>query len=396
VNEKVTALVVTLDEAKTEQLRAVFASLPGFDVKLEGAKFADCVAKLKQSAADVAVVFLDEQPGAGCVILEEIKKTHEAVFAFAVSSERSAEIIVKAIRAGADELLSAMPTAEELLKALVKVAERRKTQVDYQKKSNKIVTFHSPHGGVGVTTTAINFALELKRLTRDEVVLVDLDLQRGETPVFLNFQPAYNILDVCEGIAGLDPVLLKGSLHSHPSGLQVLAPPANVEDCEAVHPDHVEKILNLLREMYRWVIVDTGSYLNEVTLVALERANRVYLLSDNMVPTVRACQRVLDTLVRLGIDTECFQAVVSKPLPRSEISAKDVAEALKCEVVACIPYDDSTAVAAANQGLALREVNARSAAVEAIEELAKKQAGIEDNARTSRGLFGRLFSEARP
>jgi len=134
------------------------------------------------------VVFLDEQPGAGCVISRRSKRTQESIFAFAVSSERSAEIIVKAIRAGADELLSAMPTSEELLKALVKVIEKRRTSLDQQKKSNRIITFYSPHGGVGVTTTAINFALELKRLTRDEVVLVDLDFQRGESPVFLNFQ----------------------------------------------------------------------------------------------------------------------------------------------------------------------------------------------------------------
>jgi pilus assembly protein CpaE len=249
---------------------------------------------------------------------------------------------------------------------------------------------------VGVTSTALNFALELKRLTREEVVLVDLDLQRGESPVFLNFQAAYNILDVCEGIAGLDPVLLKGSLHSHPTGLQVLAPPTNVEDCEAIQADHVEKILNLLREMFRWVVVDTSSHLNEIALVALERANRVYMVCDNMVPTVRACQRSLDTLVRLGIDTENFRVIMGRPYPRSEITAKDISEALKCEVVASIPYDETTAVAAANQGLPLREVNARSPLVEAIEELAKKEAGIEERARSSRGLFGKLFSEARP
>jgi Flp pilus assembly CpaE family ATPase len=87
---------------------------------------------------------------------------------------------------------------------------------------------------------------------------------------------------------------------------------------------------------------------------------------------------------------------MSKPFARSEITAKDVSEALKCEVVASIPYDDATAVAAANQGLPLREVSARSNIVEAIEELAKKEAGIEEGARNSRGLFGRLFSEARP
>jgi hypothetical protein len=166
---------------------------------------------------------------------------------------------------------------------------------------------------------------------------------------FLNFQPSYNI----RRLRGSRLIRYsERSLHSHPAG-SGLAPPTNVEDCEAVQPDHVEKILNLLRDMYRWVVVDTSSHLNEVTLVALERANRVYLLCDNMVPTVRACQRMLDTLSRLGIDTEQFRAVMSKPFPRSEITAKDVSEALKCEVVASIPYDDSTSVAAANQGLPL-------------------------------------------
>ena len=395
MNEKITALVVTLDESKTQSLREVFDALPGFDVHVESAKFAECVSKLKQSPADVAVVFLEEQPGSGCVILEEIKKTRENIFAFAVSSERSAEVIVKAIRAGADELLSSIPNDEELLKAFVKVVEKRRLQPAELKASSKILTVHSPHGGAGVTTLALNMALELRRLTNEEVVLVDLDLQGGESPVYLNFQPSYNILDVCEHIEGLDPVLLKGSLHSHPSGLQILAPPINVEDCEAVLPDHVEKILGLLKEMFRYVVVDTSNQLSETVLVALEKADKVFLVSDNMVPSVRACQRVLDTLDRLGIEFENFGVVLNKPQPRSEITAKDMAEALKCDVVASFPFDDTTAVLAANQGTPLREVNARSALAEAIEDLVKKTANVTESSQGSRGLFGRLFSEAR-
>ena len=395
MNEKITALVVTHDESKTNSLRDVFGSLPGFEVSVESAKFAECISKLKQSPVDVAVVFLEEQPGSGCVILEDIKKTRENIFAFAISSERSAEVIVKAIRAGADELLSSLPNEEELLKAFIKVVERRRTRGSDEKVGSQILTIHSPHGGSGVTTVAMNMALELRRLTNEEVVLVDFDLQGGETPVYLNFQPSYNVLDVCESIEGLDPVLLKGSLHSHPSGLQILAPPSNVEDSEAVGPEHVEKILNLLKDMYRFVVVDTSSYLNEVTLVSLEHADKVYLVSDNMVPSVRACQRTLDTLDRLGIDFDNFRVVLNKPQPRSEITAKDMGDALKCEVIASLPFDDTTAVIAANQGTPLREVNARSPLAEAIEDLAKKFAKVEDSTQNSRGLFGRLFSEAR-
>ncbi|RMD84845.1 MAG: DNA-binding response regulator, partial [Candidatus Dadabacteria bacterium] len=122
MSEKIKALVVTQDGGKVEQLRASFEALPGFEVREDVAPFSDCLSRASQFNPDVAVVFLDEQPGsAGCLILEQLKKTRDNLFVFAVSSERSAELIVKAIRAGADELISTMPSSEELLKAFVRI-----------------------------------------------------------------------------------------------------------------------------------------------------------------------------------------------------------------------------------------------------------------------------------
>lgn len=395
VEEKVTALVVTLDDSKTEQLRNAFAALPGFDVAVEASKFVDCVGKVRSCKPDVAVVFLEEQPGSGCVTLEEIKKARENLFAFAVSSERSAEVIIKAIRAGADELLSAVPSEEELLKALIRIAERRKTTKSDDEPSSQVVTVYSPNGGTGCTTLAINLATELRRVTNEEVVLVDLDLQGGASPVYLNFNAAYTILDVCQAIDNLDPVLMKGSLHSHESGVQVLAPPANIEDSEAVSPTDIEKIVEALRGLYPYVVIDTSSYLNEVNLVAIEQADTVFFVTDNMVPSVRATQRAFDTFDRLGISQDVFQLVLSKPVPKSDVSAKDMAEALNSEVAFSLPYDDTTAVVAANQGTPLRDINVKSPLAEAIGAVAKAVAGLGDASEPGRGLFGRLFSEAR-
>jgi len=395
VEEKVTALVVTLDDAKTERLRNAFAALPGFDVTVEGTKFVDSVGKVRACKPDIAVVFLEEQPGSGCVTLEEIKKVRENLFAFAVSSERSAEVIIKAIRAGADELIANVPSEEELLKALIRIAERRKTSKSDAGPSSQVVTVYAPHGGTGCTTLAINLATELRRITNEEVVLVDLDLQGGASPVYLNFNAAYTILDVCQAIENLDPVLMKGSLHSHESGVQVLAPPANVEDSEAVAPGDVEKIVAALRGLYPYVVIDTGAYLNEVNLVAIEQSDTVFFVTDNMVPSVRATQRAFDTFDRLGISQDLFKLVLSKPVPKSDISAKDLAEALKSEVAFSLPYDDTTAVAAANQGTPLRDVNVKSPLAEAIGAVAKAVAGFSADTQAGRGLFGRLFSETR-
>lgn len=390
MNEKITALVVTHDDSKAEALRSTFGQLAGFDVKVEAAKFTDCVARTRQLAADVAIIFLEEQPGSATVILEDMKKTRENVFAFAVSSERSAEVIVKAIRAGADELLSEMPTAEELLKALVKICERRKLNGGGAA-SGRLFTVHAPHQGVGSTTFAVNFAVELQAATGEQVILVDLDLQKADASVYLNFKPAYSILDVCQAADNLDNTLLDGSMFEHDSGIRVLAAPPNVEDSEAVTAADLEKVLTLLRQMYPYVVLDTSGYLNEVSLVALEQSDKAFLLTDNMVVSVRGVQRLLDTLDRLGIDSDRFEIVLNKPVLKSDVNEKDIKEALKREVSYKLPFDDTTAVLAANQGAPLRQANARSPLAEAIKAIARIQAGSAGAVKDSKGLFGRLF-----
>ncbi len=390
MNEKITALVVTHDDTKTDALRSTFGELRGFDVKVEGAKFTDCVARTRQLAADVAIVFLEEQPGSGTIILEDMKKTRENVFAFAVSSERSAEDIVKAIRAGADELLSEMPTQEELLKALVKICERRKAAGGADA-GGQIFTVHAPHQGVGSTTYAVNLAVELRAATGSDVVLVDLDLQCADASVYLNFKPDYSILDVCQSVDKMDNAFLQGAMYEHELGVRVLAAPANIEDSEAVGAAELERVLNMLRKMYPYIVLDTSSHLNEVSLVAMEHGDKVFLLTDNMVASVRGVQRLLDTLERLGIDSDRFEVVLNKPVSRSEVNEKDVQEALKRPVAHKLPLDEATAVLAANQGAALTKANARSPLAEAIRVIARKLAGSDGVDKESKGLFGRLF-----
>ncbi len=396
MEERITALIVTQDEEKLERLRTEFSAIGGFDVRVEQAPFDKCVAKVRDIAADVVVVFLDEQRANGCLILEQLKKAREQIFAFAVSSERSAEVIVKAIRAGADELISTIPSSEELLKALVRVVERRRRLLESGELLSKVIVVHSPHGGSGVTTLAVNLAVAIRRQSNQDVCLVDLDLQYGETPIFLDFKPLYTIVDVCQGITNLDASFMRGALYTHNTGIHVLSPPANLEDAELVTAAAFEKILETLQGMFPYVVIDTSAYLSETVLVALEKAHSTYILTDNMVASVRAVQRSFDTLARLGIDTAGYNLVLNRPIGRSEIKAKDVAEALQHEIRYSFPVDEATCVAAANQGVPLHKVNSRSPLAEAISSIAKAEVGEGGGEKSSRGLFGRLFSEARP
>ncbi len=394
--ESIVAVVIGKDRSNQQAMSEVFTSLPGFKVVVESADFANAVQKVETMSADVAVVFLDERPDVGCALLARLKQARPGVFTFAISSDRSAELIVKAIRSGADELSSAVPSIQELLPPVIKIADGRRRGAQGPHSVGEIITAFSPHGGAGVTTFLTNLATTIHRLTDASVCLVDLDLQNGDTPVYLNFKHPYSILDVCEHIENLDPVFLQGTLFHHSSGIEVLPPPPMLEDGESISAQNVADVLNHLKNAFQYVIVDTSSFLNDLTFSVIESAEKVFLLTDNMVPSVRAMQRVVNTLERLGVDMANLQLVLNSPVERSKISTHDITDVVKLEVKYTLPCDSLTAIEAANRGVPLYEINPKSPLVSGITDIGRALTGTNETYDSKGRLFGRFFSDARP
>ncbi len=395
--DSIVAVVISNDRSKQESMTQVFANLPGFKVVAESADFSNGVQKVQGMAADVAVVFLDDRQDTGCAVLSQLKQARPDVFTFAISADRSADLIVKAIRSGADELLSQIPTSEELLAPLVKVMELRKREATAGGGTiGQILAGYSSHGGAGVTTFMTNLALSIKKMGEVRVCLVDLDLQNGDVPVFLNFKHPYSILDLTENSGSLDPTFLQGTLFHHASGLDVLAPPPMLEDGESISARDVTQILDALKSHFDYILVDTSSTLNDITFAVIEKADKCFLLTDNMVPSVRAMQRVANTLDRLGVTHENLKLVLSRPVEKSDITSQDISDVVKLDVAYDIPRDDATAIQAANRGVPAHEVNPKSPMVTAIEAVARAVTGVTStSASKSSGLFGRFFSESR-
>jgi len=395
--ESIIAVVISNDRPKQDAMGQVFTGLPGIKVVVESADFTAGVQKVQSMSADVAVVFLDDRPEVGCTLLAKLKQARPDLFTFAISGDRSAELIVKAIRAGADELLSAIPSSEEILAPVVKLMELRRRDRSSGERVSTLISAYSSRGGAGVTTMMVNLATSIRRLSGRDVCLVDLDFQNGDVPVYLNFKHPYSILDITEHIENLDPAFVQGTLYQHASGVHVLAPPPMLEDGESISARDVSQILRTLKTQYEFVLVDTSSFLHDMTFSVIEAAQRCFLVTDNMVPSVRAMQRVVNTLERLGINNEHLFLTVNKPTEKSDISSQDIAEVVKLDVAYTLPRDEATAIQAANRGLSLYETNPKSLLVQAIDDLARSIAGV-SSASKGKGsrIFGRFFAESRP
>jgi len=390
--QNIVAVVISNDSSKQRAMAEVFAALPSYKIAVHDADFRSGIEKVEATSADVVVVFLDDHPEVGCSLLAKLKQARSEVFVFAISADRSADLIVKAIRAGADELLSAVPSVEELLPPVVKIVEARRREQQGPGGEGKIITAYSPHGGAGVTTFVTNLATSIHRVSDAGVCLVDLDFQNGDTPVYLNFKHPYSILDVCEHVGNLDPVFLQGTLFHHDTGIEVLSPPPMLEDGESIATADVMEVLKILTKDFEYVIVDTSSFLNDMTFSVVETADRVFLLTDNMVSSVRAMQRVANTMDRLDVSTEKLSLVLNRPVEQSKISRQDIAEVVNLEVDRTLPSDPLTAIEAANRGVPLYEINPKSPLVRALTDIARSLTGATEDYSNRGKIFGRFFS----
>jgi pilus assembly protein CpaE len=216
----------------------------------------------------------------------------------------------------------------------------------------KVIVVYSPKGGVGCTTVAINLAVALNN-EDTPLVLVDGNLQFGDVAVFLNEQPKNSVVDIAPRVDELDPDILSGMLINHAtSGMKVLAAPFKPEHAETVSGAQFVKVLDYLRRMFPYVVVDTSKILDDVTLGAIQDASDlVVLITTQDIPAIKNCRLFLDLADQLGVPRKRILFAMNKYDKRVGITPEKVGESFKQEVVAVIPFDDRTVVPSVNRGV---------------------------------------------
>src|SRR5690606_10811410 len=132
-----------------------------------------------------------------------------------------------------------------------------------------VIALAGAKGGTGTTTTAVHLALAASNARRT-VCLVDMDLQTGDLPTFLDITHRRSIVDLAEAADDLNPTALAETLFAHRAGPHVLLAPREGERSEDIDGRAVRQILGSLRSRYDLVIVDVGAYTSEATAMAAE------------------------------------------------------------------------------------------------------------------------------
>jgi len=215
----------------------------------------------------------------------------------------------------------------------------------------KIVSVYSPKGGTGCTTIAVNLALALNN-EDTRVVIVDSNLQYGDVAVFFNEQGKNTIADLASMADELDPEIVEGVLLKHSAtGISIMASPSRPELADKITADQFLKILEFLRQMYAYVVVDTSPYLSDVTIAAIDVSDVIVLVTTQDIPAIKNARLFLDLLQNLRIDRGRIAFVMNRFDKRIAISAERVGENLKQDVAAVLPLDERVVIPAVNRGV---------------------------------------------
>ncbi|HYM97622.1 MAG TPA: cyclic nucleotide-binding domain-containing protein [Candidatus Sulfotelmatobacter sp.] len=233
-----------------------------------------------------------------------------------------------------------------------------------------VVSVYSPKGGSGGTSIALNLVGSLSRRHPGQALLVDLDLPYAHSALLSGLSPTGSIARAgAVPPESFDEVLLSAVLY-HPAGPMILAGALQPEEAEEVTPELLARAISVLRQTFRYIVVDLGSALNDVTLATLDETQQVVLVAAPDLSGVKSATDALDILQRIGTPHDAVTLVLNNVGQRSRVDRWDVGQILRRAVDIEVGFDGAKAEQAALSGTILSLSSPRSELARGSEALA--------------------------
>jgi pilus assembly protein CpaE len=345
--------------------------------------------RVEGAAPDVFVVDIRADASSGMATIERLRAGHNGVAVFAIAAAAEPDLILQAMRAGANEFFPWTPggqsqaarTMEESFHGAVRrLAARRDATTASGKAPSVTHTFLGAKGGAGTTTVAVNCAVEIARLTKKPTIIIDLKPCLGEVALFLGVRPRFTILDAIENLHRLDKDFLRELVSKHKSGLDILAGSDQFDRPGSQDAAAVEELLRVLGKMYDHIVIDVGNMINACAVSALYAAETVFLVTNPDVPSIRNSQRLVDRVRQLGAGSERVKVLLNRVSDQHLIAPKQIETALGYGIHQSFSSDYRAVSTALNSGVPLALTNQSEIATQ-FGTFTRQLVGIRDDAR---------------
>lgn len=311
-----------------------------------------------------------------------------------VGAANDMNVMRLAMQAGARDLVPDPLVPADLLQAIQRThEERRRPRVTT---AGRISVFMNAKGGCGATMLACNVAHILAAKSKQRTTLLDLDVQFGAAPLYLDLYPKRGIAQALENLGSLDEVALEGYFARHASGLNVLS--HGVDEPLApgtLSAGGINQLLEVALRTHEHVVVDMPRCVDAMTTAVMQRAHKIVLVLQQSVTAMRDATRLVQWLRgEVGVSKDQLCVVVNRYEKNAAVTVDDIQRTLACHAPSLVPNDFQTVSECIDSGTALLDRANGASITRAVMTLETQLGGTSAQPRS--GVIARTFSSLIP
>lgn len=290
------------------------------------------------------------------------------------TENRDADIVLKAVRAGASDVIDRAAEGAEVGQVLTRLLN---TLVANQNHSGQLTLVL----GADPETAAV-FATDLaiaRSGSRGGHLLIDCTMPTSAAEAYLDIHADYGIAAAVADIDRLDNILLSNALARHePSGLMLLTLDGGTgSEPAGLNPTDIAALIQLLRATYDNVVLCAGSLRHGGLLRELAaNADGIELVCTQSIRELDAARRLIDKLGLDGVTLRRTRLIVWGHDPAILLDGRRMTDALGVGSSANVPVDPAQLRNATNSGKPLALDGRDGAYMEALRRIGGVRAQV--------------------
>lgn len=233
-------------------------------------------------------------------------------------------------------------------------------------------------GGTGATTFAVNLAWELTQVdktTPPRVCLLDFGLQFGSTATYLDLPRRDVVYELLSDTEMMDQDIFMQALLTYEDRLHVLTAPPDILPLDMITVEDVERIVEMARTNFDYVIIDMPNTLVQWTETVLQAAHVYFVTLELDLRSAQNTLRMIKALKAEELPVEKLRYVLNRAPKFTDLSGKSrvkrLAESLDISIELMLPDGGKQVPEAGDHGAPLANSAPKNVLRKELQKLAK-------------------------
>lgn len=339
--------------------------------------FAEALAFFGQAesqALEFIALAIDETDEDNLPLMEEIIAQAKArnIKVILIAQDVTPASLHSLLRQGADEFVPYPLPENELSEAIERVrmpdetlpatVAAAPTLHSASQKEGAMIVVQGMAGGTGSTTLAVNLAWELATAEKGNgpsVCILDLDLQYGAVATYLDLPRREVVYDMLSDTEAMDDEIFGQSLLTFQDKMQVLTSPMEMLPLDIITTEDVNRILDMARRHFDYVIIDMPSTLVSWSEAVLTAAHVYFATVELDMRCAQNTLRFKRALQAEELPVEKLRYVMNRAPKFTDLSGKSrvkrMAESLGISIDVHLPDGGKPITQGADHGMPLAQ-----------------------------------------